>query len=342
MGAQLAGFEIVGGVDGDRLAVETYGNAFPRKQALKRDLTEISAKVVLRDAGISRGDIDVLVGGPPCQPYSINNHGRGTHDSRCSLVAAYLDFVSKLRPKWLVMENVPGFASIEGGSFLSALLKSLHRRSYDPSVVILDAADFGVPQRRRRLVLVASRERGAAEKVTRALSVRTAGAVSLAEALIDLPEEPGGSTTYKKGRPGKYASIMRRGAGNVVSAHLAAPLGEKNLRRITHVPQGGNWRDIPRRLLPPGMKRADRSDHTTRYGRLTWEKPAYTLLTKCDPHWGCFVHPNCDRLITVREAARIQSIPDRVSFPNSLHGSYRLIGNAVPPLLAKGILEELL
>ncbi|MCX6903313.1 MAG: DNA cytosine methyltransferase [Verrucomicrobia bacterium] len=89
------------------------------------------------------------------------------------------------------------------------------------------------------------------------------------------------------------------------------------------------------------MKRAHLSDHTTRYGRLRLDRPAFTLLTKCDPHWGCYVHPTEDRIITVREAARLQSIPDHVEFTAPLAANYRLIGNAVPPLLAKGILELL-
>jgi DNA (cytosine-5)-methyltransferase 1 len=135
---------------------------------------------------------------------------------------------------------------------------------------------------------------------------------------------------------------MRDGAEGTITAHQCRKLGQANLKRIACVPPGGNWRNIPRRLLPAGMKRAKICDHTTRYGRLLSEQTAFTLLTRCDPHWGCFVHPAQDRVLTVREAARIQSIPDRVHFHGSLTDQYRHVGNAVPPLMAKAILEELL
>src|SRR5262245_1342507 len=109
LGAELAGFEIVGGVDSDANAIAAYQRAFPNALALHYDLLQKSPRTILRLAGINRGDVDVLLGGPPCQPYSINNHQRGTQDARCLLVDAYLEFVSTLQPRCLVMENVPGF-----------------------------------------------------------------------------------------------------------------------------------------------------------------------------------------------------------------------------------------
>jgi DNA (cytosine-5)-methyltransferase 1 len=134
---------------------------------------------------------------------------------------------------------------------------------------------------------------------------------------------------------------MRKKAKRIISCHHSITLGSLNLRRIAHVPPGGNWRDIPRNLLTAGMRKAKLSDHTTRYGRLRFDQRAFTVLTKCDPHWGCFVHPVRDRVVTVREAARLQSIPDRICPVGTLSDQYKLVGNAVPPLLAKAILEKL-
>mgnify|MGYP003112292812 CR=1 FL=1 len=119
--------------------------------------------------------------------------------------------------------------------------------------------------------------------------------------------------------------------------HEAPRLGEINLKRMSFIPPGGNWTDIPDDLLPKGMQRARRSDHTKRYGRVAPEGLASTILTKCDPHWGAYFHYAQDRCFTVREAARIQTFPDTFRFVGSRVEQYEQVGNAVPPLLAAAI-----
>jgi DNA (cytosine-5)-methyltransferase 1 len=110
---------------------------------------------------------------------------------------------------------------------------------------------------------------------------------------------------------------------------------------MKYIPQGGSWRDIPVDLLPAGKNRAKRSEHTKRYGRLRWEGLASTILTKCDPHWGAFFHPEQDRALTVREAARLQSFPDWFDFQGTRTEQYVQVGNAVPPLLGRRIAETI-
>jgi DNA (cytosine-5)-methyltransferase 1 len=341
LAAELAGLKLIGGFDADPNAVELYKNLFPGKLALQHDLLIERPKTVLRKAGIARGDVSILVGGPPCQPYSINNHQRGTDDERCGLIERYLEFVSLLRPEWLLLENVPGFAFIAGGLFLRSLFRSLQGRGYIVRHAVFDASLFGVPQRRRRLLILACRESRKVEGAVKQLADIRVKTVTVRDALGDLPSQPSSSALYCETAKTQFRQMMRKGAPIVLNAHVCSNLSERNLRRISHIPPGGNWRQIPRRLLPRGMKRAHLNDHTTRYGRLHKEKLAFTLLTKCDPHWGCFLHPVRDRVITVREAARLQSIPDRVCFGEGLTANYRLIGNAVPPLLGKGVLQIL-
>ncbi len=133
-----------------------------------------------------------------------------------------------------------------------------------------------------------------------------------------------------------YQRLLRKGA-RVLYNHVAPSLSPINLKRLKHIPQGGSWRDIPRALLPAGMKLAKRSDHTKRYGRLHPDGLACTILTKCDLHWGAYVHPYQERSLTVREAARFQSFPDTVRFFGSKVDQFRQVGNAVPPLLAKAV-----
>jgi len=133
---------------------------------------------------------------------------------------------------------------------------------------------------------------------------------------------------------------MRAGSKGVYN-HESARLGKINLERLAHIPPGGNWTNIPPELLPKGMQRARRSDHTKRYGRVDPDGLASTILTKCDPHWGAYFHYSQDRAFTVREAARIQTFPDTFIFTGSRVEQYEQVGNAVPPLLAAAIGRKL-
>lgn len=164
------------------------------------------------------------------------------------------------------------------------------------------------------------------------------------DAISDLPEIAAGQVD----QPMKYVSPpltayqkrLRRGARRLYN-HTASRIAPINLLRLKHIPQGGSWRDIPQDLLPDGLKRARRSDHTKRYGRLDPNGLSSTILTKCDPHWGSFFHPHQDRVLSVREAARIQSFSDRFVFEGSRTEQYAQVGNAVPPLLAEAIGREI-
>ncbi len=341
LGAEMAGYTVLGGVDVDAVALRSFSDALPGAFALCEDLIERSATDVLAEAAIGRGDVDVLTGGPPCQPYSVFNHQRGSADARCSLAMRFLNFASVLRPRWVLMENVPGLRSVDNGAFLKDILRSLSARGYKAGSSVLDATRFGVPQRRHRLVLLGSRGSTTPEEVFRALRSQQQRCRTAAQAIGDLPDGTAEPSRYAKPASNNFQRMMRKGANGTVTAHVCGKLSSVNLERIAYVPQGGNWRDIPRRLLPAGMKRAALSHHTTRYGRLDPAKPAFTLLTRCTPHWGCFVHPTQDRVLTVREAARLQSIPDHINFHGSLTERYRHVGNAVPPLMARAIMEEL-
>jgi DNA (cytosine-5)-methyltransferase 1 len=141
----------------------------------------------------------------------------------------------------------------------------------------------------------------------------------------------------KKPAKTKFQKTVRKGAKQLHN-HVCHALTTTMLKRIRHVPEGGNWRDIPFRLLPSGMKRAEPQDHTKRYGRLSRKGFASTLLTKCDPHWGAYVHPTQNRTISVREAARLQGFPDGFIFAGEGLGKhYMQVGNAVPVPVARAL-----
>jgi DNA (cytosine-5)-methyltransferase 1 len=171
---------------------------------------------------------------------------------------------------------------------------------------------------------------------------RLAAAVTVGDAIRDLPRLNMGEGAEEVGYTcdvvSAYALRLRNPDG-VTFNHVAAKLSKQNIERMRHVPAGGSWRDIPHELLPSGMQLARKSDHTKRYGRLSFDGFSGTVLTKCDPHWGTVFLPDQDRTLSVREAARLQSFPDSYRFLGSRVSQYVQVGNAVPVSMAKAIAQ---
>ena len=249
------------------------------------------------------------------------------------------------------------------GTVVEQIYKELRELGYNVKHLILFAGHYGVPQMRFRTVFIGIRGRkdtivfpepefnaravtnftGAQELcmyVPPLFALQLKPQTTVWDALSDLPEITNGLTAspsdYRCPPENDYQKYLRAdGAG--LTAHYCAKIAAINLERLKHIPQGGSWRDIPIDLLPAGLKRARRSDHTKRYGRLHPDALCSTVLTKCDPHWGSFFHPTQNRVISVREAARIQSFPDSYLFTGSITQQYEQVGNAVPPLLGRAI-----
>jgi DNA (cytosine-5)-methyltransferase 1 len=345
-GLEMAGFRVLAGNDCFEAAGKTFSATHTNSQFIPGPIEELSVEQLMAVTGIKRGELTVLVGGPPCQAYSVYNHKRGMHDRRATLFREYLRIVEGIQPEWIVMENVKGIYSIGGGEAVRSIKSELAALGYDVEEAVLKAEDFGVPQERRRVVFIGNRlgmpisHPGPTHGPDRAHPFTT-----IRDAIGDLPEvengEDPGVPVYRTEASSAFQRQLRGNATHV-SQHAAPRLGKVNLDRLPHIPQGGSWRDIPHELLPAGMQRAKRSDHTKRYGRMRWEGLACTILTKCDIHWGAYIHPEQDRAITVREAARLQSFPDYFEFFGSKTEQYIQVGNAVPPLLGKAIGEHLL
>ena len=168
--------------------------------------------------------------------------------------------------------------------------------------------------------------------------------MTVGDAIGDLPRLAMGEGAevvgYAVGAHSPYSQTMRNPIG-VTFNHYAAKLSKQNAERMKHVKPGGSWRDIPHDLLPKGMQKARKSDHTKRYGRLKNDGLSGTVLTKCDPHWSTVFLPDQERTLTAREAARLQSFPDTYQFLGSRVSQYVQIGNAVPVVMAKAIAEQL-
>jgi DNA (cytosine-5)-methyltransferase 1 len=341
-GFRQAGYSVLLGSDIDPTFGETFGRSHDGAMFIAKPIQSLSSAEILAKTGLCKGQLDVLVGGPPCQGYSVYNHGRGEHDPRAGLFREYLRIVRDLAPKSLVMENVTGLLSISGGKLVQLIADEISKLGYAVEYRTLRAEDYGVPQERRRVVFIANRigapilfpkiEYGAGLKpFTTIWDAIGDLPLMIAENVDDYPVAAGNPFQLK----------MRRGNPKLAN-HCGPKLGKTNQERIRHIPQGGSWRDIPFDLLPEGMKRAKRSDHTKRYGRPRLTDLSCTILTKCDIHWGAYIHPIENRAFTVREAARLQSFPDEFVFYGSMTEQFVQIGNAVPPMMANAIANGIL
>lgn len=347
---------------------ETYKLNHPKTEVIVGDVRQVCELDLLKRLGVSEGEIDLVAGGPPCQGFSINAPIRSLDDERNHLFKDFLRVVSAIKPKAVLIENVPGIVSLGKGTVVQQIYGELEALGYKVKHRILFAGHYGVPQMRFRTVFIGIREyKGEIcfpepEFSARAVANFTGAQelcistpplfyqhlkpqVTVDDALSDLPEIDNGQFAspedYAAPPNNDFQKYLRKNCTKL-TAHHCAKIAEVNLERLKFIPQGGSWRDIPFDLLPAGLKRARRSDHTKRYGRLHPDSLCSTVLTKCDPHWGSFFHPTQDRVISVREAARIQSFPDSYLFTGSITQQYEQIGNAVPPLLGKAIGDEIL
>lgn len=364
-GLREAGFSSLYANEISPCYAQTYAVNHPKTQVDSRDIRQVDARKVRTSLGLQPGELDLIAGGPPCQGFSINAPKRSTDDSRNHLFREYLRFVSEFQPRAVLIENVPGMVSFEGGATLDAILESLGQLGYDADVRILYAPHYGVPQMRWRTIILGTRDGinptgffpeplrqapvrvnftsqfGGRNLVALPCTLELPSHVTVKDALHDLPTLLNGELgapekPYRFSASNAYQQLMRAGS-STVTCHEAARLSSINLERLAHIPPGGNWTDIPEALLPKGMRAARRSDHTKRYGRVHPDGLASTILTKCDPHWGAYFHYEQDRAFTVREAARLQSFPDTYQFLGSRVEQYEQVGNAVPPLLGAAI-----
>lgn len=365
-GFRQAGFHCLYAVDFNKWACETFARNHPSAEVECAKIEDIDASKVRTALGLQREELSVLVGGPPCQGFSINAPERFLDDPRNALFKHYVRFLNEFRPQTFLFENVPGMLSLEKGHVYNQIINEFAKLGYHTSSKILFAPHYGVPQERWRLIILGSLRDPAPQhpipthyatgranfaggrnltfKLSPLESEILLPKVTVAEAISDLPKLEMGEGSecirYNGATPSKYASLLRNPAGETYN-HFAARLSRQNIERMKWVKPGGSWRDIPHHLLPKGMQRARPSDHTKRYGRLKADDLAGTIMTKCDPHWGAVLLPDQDRALTVREATRLQSFPDAYRFFGPRVAQYEQVGNAVPVLLARAIASSL-
>lgn len=398
-GFRQAGVHTVAANDIDAWAGATYADNHPNTAFVLGDITETEVKKALL-AAIDGRRVDIVAGGPPCQAFSqVRNHDRATDDPRNVLYQHFLSMVSTIVPKAFVMENVVGMRNIEGGKVGEQILEHLSLGgAYKVRWSVLDTADFGVPQTRRRVVAIGVRKdlgieppvmhsplaedrmelvrTGRGGRVTYELPTEQTSLlsprssivdqlldddsleyVSVEQAIGDLVGLQPATTIVRKpsNDPNPYprapmSAYQRHMRGDSVDVYnLDVPsIREDTVKRLAAIPQGGNYRDIPEDLQArylngkrwgPDVGRAKLSrKHYYAYRKLHPNFFSWTLNTKTD----CVYHYEDLRALSVREFARLHSFPDAYAFLHGdRHSRYAQVGNAVPPLLAKAIAEQL-
>jgi len=317
-----AGFDVVLGVDNDAASLATFKLNHENSETLLLDLFQKDAVQKIKQT-IGNKKVDVIVAGPPCQGFSLTG-SRNFDDKRNRLYLSVIEAVKELKPKAFLIENVPGLATLYGGTVKDEIVKRLTALGYNVNFKVLSAADYGVPQIRRRVVFVGFQKRyGKFEFPDPVRSSKDY--VTTSDAISDLPSriKELGSEEDKYISPAKteYQKLMRK-KSKVLYNHVASKHGDLVKSVIAHVPEGGNYKD-----LPPGMGES-RKFHVA-WTRYHSKKPSSTIDTGHRNHF----HYAYDRVPTVRENARLQSFPDDFRFVGTRTDQNRQVGNAVPPML---------
>lgn len=310
LGLSQAGFDIRLAFDTDQIAIATHRENIPGT-AHVLDASTATPEEILDLAELQPGELDLLAGGPPCQGFSLQRRG-AREDPRNLLVLRYLDWLTELQPRAFLLENVQAIRSIRGNHLIQAVEDHASELGYRTYAKILNAADYGMAQNRKRALLIGIREGGVFDwpnKETQTHTVR--------DAIGNLPSPPEDGTSHPL-----YSNHYRE-----------SRLSALNIERIKSVPEGGGRLDLPPHLQLACHQGNHRYLET--YGRLSWNSPSGTITARFDSFTrGRFGHPEEHRSITLREGARLQGFPDSFKFRGNREQGARMIGNAVPPPLA--------
>ena len=338
LGFKMACYDIIGGIDFDHEALGTHKLNFENGYHYCGDISELDDEFVLDNFD---GKVDVIIGGPPCQGFSVANMQQKDIecDDRNKLFYEFIRFVRLLKPKAFVMENVPQILTKDNGHVKEVMMEVMNELGYNVDVKVLVASDYGVPQRRRRAFFVGLNKNF--KKTFDFDNIDKRPKVTVGDAISDLygfDEEVESSTvddefTIKDKPNCDYQRLMRKNSKGKLHNHNIRYPKDIVQERMSHVPEGGNWKDVPEEL----WETIRDNRHSSAYRRLNSKDVSVTIDTG---HMNYF-HPKYNRVPTVRESARIQSFPDDFLFTGGQGAQFRQVGNAVPPLLSFAIAKTL-
>ena len=335
-GAIEAGIDVRFAVEKNRYAADAYRQNHPHCEIFIDDIRRLSSQKIEQ---IPHGSDSTLVfGGPPCQGFSYSNTRTRVVDNKNNwLFEDFIRVVEIWQPDFVVFENVQGIVNIAQGVVLNIIKDRLDRLGYILDHGILNAANFGVPQKRNRFFLIGSRT---SDIVKLPEEITTSSQMTVRDAISDLPDLENGASISKlpyssDTPPSEYAKTLR-GELAECSSHLVTKNSDEIIRRYQFVPPGGNWENIPLHMMR-NYKDRNRC-HTGIYHRLHYNRPSIVIGNY---RKNMLIHPSKNRGLSVREAARIQSFPDSYEFSGSIGFQQQQVADAVPPKLARYVFKQL-
>lgn len=326
LGFEMEGFDILLANEFDQSIATAYKENHKSTNVVVGDITSLDLSKVF---GEYVNKIDVVIGGPPCQGFSQKGKRKTINDERNFLFKHYVEVVKFVKPKYFVMENVPNLLTAEKGFFLNEIKGLFKGYGYSIRYGILNAADYGVPQNRRRAIII-----GKYLATPPELPLPCKQKVTIWDAISDLAYLESGEgefeQEYRNSPKSDYEKKMRKGS-KILYNHMATKHSALALERLSLIPPNAGKEVLPKEHIT-------KSVYSGTWSRMKQNDVAVTITTRFDtPSSGKFTHPFLNRAITVREAARLQSFPDTFKFIGSKMSQMKQVGNAVPPLLARKI-----
>ena len=326
LGFEMEGFDILLANEFDQSIATAYKENHKSTNVVVGDITSLDLSKVF---GEYVNKIDVVIGGPPCQGFSQKGKRKTINDERNFLFKHYVEVVKFVKPKYFVMENVPNLLTAEKGFFLNEIKGLLKGYGYSIRYGVLNAADYGVPQNRRRAIII-----GKYLATPPELPLPCKQKVTIWDAISDLAYLESGEgefeQEYRNSPKSDYEKKMRKGS-KILYNHMATKHSALALERLSLIPPNAGKEILPKEHIT-------KSVYSGTWSRMKQNDVAVTITTRFDtPSSGKFTHPFLNRAITVREAARLQSFPDTFKFIGSKMSQMKQVGNAVPPLLARKI-----
>lgn len=326
LGFEKQGFNVLIANEYDESIADAYSKNHKGTKMIVGDITSLDLKETF---GSYAGKVDVVIGGPPCQGFSQKGQRKTIHDERNFLFKYYVAVVELVKPRYFVMENVPNLLTAENGYFFREIEELFNKMGYSPEHGVLNAADYGVPQNRRRAIII-GKLNGDAPKLPAPKDEK----VTIWDAISDLAYLESGEGAdvqeYKNAPESEYQKHLR-GNATVLYNHVATKHSPIALERLAMIPPNAGKEVLPEEHIT-------KSIYSGTWTRMRKDEISVTITTRFDtPSSGKFTHPYLDRAITVREAARIQSFPDDFQFTGNKGSQMKQVGNAVPPLLAAAI-----
>lgn len=326
LGLSKAGFDILYSFDIDRTSIETQllNKKYFSHKIHELDIRDFDPIETMNELGLTKGELSLFAGGPPCQGFSIQRIG-SDQDDRNNFVFVFIEKMIALSPKFFLLENVPGLNGKRGKQILEDALTHAEKNGYHIHKNILNAQEYGVPQRRKRVIIIGEKKSNSPLKFS--YPTPSSKKISVRDAIGHLPATP---------KDGKEHPDFKH--------HRSDKLSDINLKRIQYLKEGQGMAFLPEYLLADCHKAgADKIGHRNVYGRMKWDDVAPTITARFDSFTrGMFGHPEQNRTISLREGALLQTFPNDFKFVGNKVDIARQIGNAVPVNLALAVGKELI